>query len=377
MASFKSLEQTHRSKIIWIIRFTISALFVLSAFAKMFPIESFEKQLVSIAYKPGLLHDFTNWCTKAVWARIIVIFELFIGFALLIPFLQKRFTLPLAITMLFVFILHLSYQIALFGNTGNCGCMGELLPMSPLNAIIKNVISIALLVYLFKFSPSLSDENPVFHVLLLPGVFFFVFVFWPIKKTCCCDEEINTRVNQEVQILNDRIDSLEYFIQSASSTGKVVSDSVPKKPPRKEPSFVSEFHNYTEYEINGKSVRSNPDEGKSIVCVFNPDCDHCLEMAKKLKSIKNKKLAKIQFLFFNPDASDDNEMRAQIKAFLSNAGLAVPFKIIERNSFDRLLINSISGPPRLTILENGKIIYDCHAENTLDVNKVRSLGKIN
>jgi hypothetical protein len=342
----------------------------------MIPIESFEKQLVTLATKPGILHEFTNWCTVPIWARIIVVIELFIGFSLLIPFIQRRLTIPLAISMLLVFILHLAYQITLFGNTGNCGCMGELIPMSPLSAILKNIMCIIALIYLIKVSPVLKNENSAYHILLLTGITIIVFLFWPIKKTCCCEDEFTRMLNNEVQVLNDRLDSLETLLHSNNVKGIVTMDSLPEKGEKKVVSHISEFHNYTDFEFNGKKIKSQIDEDKSIVCVFNPDCDHCLEMAKKLKTIKKSSTAKIQFLFFNPDALDENEMRSQISMFLSKSGITVPFKIIDASSFNKLLVNSISGPPRLTFLENGKIVYDCPAEKTLDIMKLRTLSKI-
>lgn len=362
------IEKKHQHSIIWLVRIIISFLFITSAVAKLLPIEFFEKQLVSISSKPGLLFEFTNWCSAPVWARVIIIIELFLGFSLLIPFFQRKLTIPLSISMLVLFICHLSLQISFYGNSGNCGCMGELIPMSPLNAIIKNIISILLLIYLYFRSEKKSNENPVFHFLLLPAILLLVLIKYPIKKGCCCQDEIDVRVNKEVEILNNRIDTLISKLTSTKSTDTIVS--IPLKTPKIK-SCISEFHNFNEFEFNGKKINSNIDIGKSIVCVFNPECDHCLDLAKKLYSIsKNTKNIKIHFLFFNPDDSDNLNMKKQILYFMKNSNLNVPYKIIDINSFSKLLINA-AAPPRLSILESGKIIYDYLGLGSVDYKKIK------
>jgi uncharacterized membrane protein YphA (DoxX/SURF4 family)/thiol-disulfide isomerase/thioredoxin len=364
------IEKKHRNKIIWLVRIIIAFLFIISAVAKLMPIEFFEKQLVSISVKPGLLFEFTNWCTAPYWARAIIISELFLGISLLIPFFQRKLTIPLSISMLIIFICHLLLQITLYGNSGNCGCMGELIPMSPLNAIFKNIITILLLIYLYFSFKKTLNENSMFHFLLFPAILLSVFILYPIKKKCCCQEEIDTRVNKEVNILNSRIDTLISKLNSTKTSDTIVS--IPLQIPKVK-SIISEFHNFNEFEYNGKKIKSNIDEGKSIVCVFNPECDHCLDLAKKLKSIsKNSINVKIHFLFYNPDESDIINMKKQISIFMKNSNLNVPFNLIDINSFSKLLINA-PAPPRLTLLENGKIIYDYIGIERLDFKKIKQL----
>lgn len=352
----------------WLFRVIIAFLFIISAAAKLMPIEFFEKQLVSIAAKPGILFEFTNWCSAPIWARVIIIMELFLGISLLIPFFQRKFTIPFSISMLIMFITHLSFQIAIFGNSGNCGCMGELIPMSPLSAIFKNIFTIAILLYLFIVDEKYSNENPVFHFLLIPAVILSVLIFFPIKKSCCCEKQIDERVNAEVTILNSRIDSLISILNSRKSADTLFNIPSPIPKPK---SIISEFHSYKEFEFNGRKINSNIDEGKTIVCVFNPECEHCLDLAKKLKATtENIKLARIHFLFYNPDATDAKSMKIQIMEFLKISKTNVPFKIIDIDSFNHLLINA-PAPPRLTILENGKILYDYFGVGDVDMTKIK------
>ena len=67
--------------------------------------------------------------------------------------------IPATLLMLAVFTTHLT--IVTFqdgGNSGNCGCFGSLLPMTPIEAILKNVVAMVLLVILLKVMPK-KDES--------------------------------------------------------------------------------------------------------------------------------------------------------------------------------------------------------------------------
>ncbi len=375
MKSIFEFEVKYRIQLVWTLRFLIAVLFILSAVAKLMPIEIFEKQLINISNKPGPLEGFTNWCNVTVWSRTIIISEIFLGLSILIPYYQRTITIPLSIAMLLVFILHLFYQIMVFGNDGNCGCMGELIPMSPLSAIIKNLVTIILLVYLFFSSKICQNEKPTFHFLMLPAVILSIFLFNPIEETICGDKQIKQMVNQESQLVNNRIDTLINYLneQNSNKVDSVKGKSVnPIIPLFEVPSKISEYHDYQKFNLNGKTVSVSLDKGKKIVCVLNPDCDHCKNLIKQLKSIKTNQMADIHLLFCNPDNS--NDIDGQIQLFLKEVGISAMWSSIDIKAFTRLLENA-SYPPRLSILENGNIVYDYLGEGDVDVQKIKNLGK--
>ena len=123
---------------ILLIRIVIAILFLVSAYAKIyhepsayFSITTFEaKQLVPLGFESGF---------AAYISRILIALEFSLGFLILLPFQLKRIVVPLTISVLTAFCFHLLIQIYLTGNSGNCGCFGALLPMTPLEAIIKNI----------------------------------------------------------------------------------------------------------------------------------------------------------------------------------------------------------------------------------------------
>ena len=66
------------------------------------------------------------------------------------------------------------------GEAGNCGCFGDLIPMSPLQALIKNLVTIGLLMLtLTKLKEGLVDKknlNPVLYVGLTVSLLMFMLI---------------------------------------------------------------------------------------------------------------------------------------------------------------------------------------------------------
>jgi hypothetical protein len=89
--------------------------------------------------------------------------------------------------MLAVFSVHLIIEILTGGNQGNCGCFGALLPMTPLQALIKNLLSIGLLLFiLIKFSDSINEKRNISYCLIITNVITIcilaLFMLIPIQK---------------------------------------------------------------------------------------------------------------------------------------------------------------------------------------------------
>mgnify|MGYP001547094537 CR=1 FL=1 len=127
-----------------IIQGVVSLLFLVSAIAKMYPspyfaITTFEmKQLLPMGFSEEV---------AVYFSRILIGAEFALGLLLLQPHYLKRIVVPATIIMLVVFITHLSIDtIQNGGNSGSCGCFGELLPMTPIEAVLKNIIAVGLLV---------------------------------------------------------------------------------------------------------------------------------------------------------------------------------------------------------------------------------------
>ncbi len=165
----------------WTIRILIFVLFILSGVAKMLPIWGFEKQL----------HDlgFINWCQTKYLSHLIISFEIATGFAFLQSNFLKRIIIPSTILLLIVFNVYLSVQMYRFGPTmGNCGCFGQLIPITPIAEFIKNFFTIGLLIYLYKnvSEKPKGENNFLFILLILVGSALFMFFAFPF---CPCEDE--------------------------------------------------------------------------------------------------------------------------------------------------------------------------------------------
>ena len=138
--------KTNNQKLIYALRILISGLFLLSAFAKLYPTPMYgitkvfeEGQLLKMGFSENLAPYFS---------RFIIGAEFFLAITILFNNYLKKLIIPLSFIMIAVFSIHLSTQI--FGDSENCGCFGDLIPMTPLQALIKNIITLVILAVFIK-----------------------------------------------------------------------------------------------------------------------------------------------------------------------------------------------------------------------------------
>ncbi len=145
---------------IYIICALVGALFLFSAYTKIFPIEYFEYTFIDLG--------FANWYTAPFFARLMIGIEGFIGVLLIFQVRMKKFSIPLAVIVLLVFCVHLAGQLLLNGNRGNCGCFGNYLVMTPLEALIKNILLLGLLGIAYAFYQGGWQLNRI--IVLVAGI---------------------------------------------------------------------------------------------------------------------------------------------------------------------------------------------------------------
>ncbi|MEO8236319.1 MAG: MauE/DoxX family redox-associated membrane protein [Flavobacterium sp.] len=307
-----------KSYLPWAIRILISFLFIISAIAKMYPspyfaISTFEvKQL----YPLGFSENIAPW-----FSRILIGIELALGILILQNNFLRKLIIPVTILLLAVFIGHLSYvTFATGGNSGNCGCFGELIPMTPIQAIIKNIIAVFLLVYLFFLLPKTNDKNNFWIVAgIMLATIISIFLLAPIK--------IVTNDFVVSPIENAVIDSTKKEITAPIIKDSVVTavkvDSVKKLLPTK----IEEVISTTEpkkIKSGYAKLFSKIDTGRKTLCFFVPGCDHCRQAAKELTELKQKNpnFPEILIIFMNEEAN-------LIPDFFKEAGAEYPYKIIE------------------------------------------------
>jgi len=328
--------------IAWILRITVAVLFILSAVAKLskghlldspyFAISTFEvKQL----YPMGFSESFAPY-----FSRTLIGIELALGLLLLQKNYLRKFVIPVTILLLAVFIGHLTYVTFLSGgNSGNCGCFGELLPMTPIEAIIKNIVAVGLLAYLFKLLPK-EAKNGNFWVLttvLFASILaiFMLAPIHPLENSFTVSEPETTTVDTLT------VDSAKVDIAPA-----VVIDTV-KKVAEKKVEIAAEINEPAKHKSGYTQYFSKIDTGRKTLCFFVPGCDHCRTAAKELTELKktNKDFPEISIIFMNEEAD-------LIPDFFKEAGAEYPYKIIEVIPFWKVL-GSGKDTPGVKYLWNG------------------------
>ena len=328
----------------WTARIVVSILFLVSAVSKMFPLWMFEKQLVDLGI--------CGWCDAPYFSRLLIALEVAIGIAILQRHFLKRFVIPVTAFLLVAFCVHLSIEMVKHGAmNGNCGCFGQLIPMTPLEAFIKNVLTLGLLVYIYRTT---EEHEKGKNRFMVPMFIYSVSAFgmFAVFPFCPCEEETEqtTEVIGENNIpsVDDKYDSLvqsNYADTTKATTFPADTASgakVEEAQPAKVKSRFSDFKT-----IGGKKV--NLDEGKKLVCFFAPGCDHCRETAKELKALAAKMKLPDTYIIFMDEES------FLIPEFLKETGFNKPYQVIDIPKFWTVL-GSNASTPGLFYLWNGNIM---------------------
>jgi len=345
----------------WAIRILIFLIFMVSGVAKLFPIWAFEKQLVDLGI--------TSWCYAPYLSRLIIALELSIGILILQPHFLKRIVIPGTILLLLAFCVHLTIEMIAHGAmVGNCGCFGQLIPMTPLEAFIKNIITIGLLIYLFRIVKEKEKGKNKFIFLIFTYaavalILFMLFPFCPCKNSETIKQPIlvsDTVIQMSTLADSTAIDKPLAPIQNNAikSTGATLknpevmqAESGPKR-------VKSRYSAYTSF----GNEKVNLDEGKKIICFFAAGCDHCRVAAREINMLSKKIELPPVYIFFMDEETD------LIPDFFKEAGGNFPYTILEVPVFWELL-GMNSDTPGVTLLWNGNLIryYEGTEKNKFDV----------
>ena len=299
----------------WILRLIISALFIVSAVAKLYPspyfaISTFEvKQLYPLGFSEGFAPYFS---------RILIGIEFALGIAILLKDYLKKITIPATILLLAVFTIHLSYTTFVSGNAGNCGCFGELIPMTPVEAIIKNIIAIGLLIWLFKILPAEGKSNFWLLKSVGLGCVLALFMLAPIRPVAEIVEEPISPKNSIIEIKP----STDYIYTTEEI--KIGNDSIKLKDGKEIPTEKKTEDAPKKVKSGYEKYFPGIDTDKKILCYFVPGCDHCMDTAKELNEMrkKDKNFPPVYVIFMNEEPE-------KIPTFFEFAGTKFPYKMID------------------------------------------------
>jgi hypothetical protein len=244
----------------------LAATFLFSAYTKAVAPGFFEVLLEQQGLVPSRLYG--AWAT-----RFIIALETWLGLCLLLSF-YARFILRFSFLLLVAFSVHLGYLIAI-GETGNCGCFGEMISMSPLASLGKNIVLLAVNCFLLRYKFR-GNKKPRITWLLLPLLFAAATLIWPVQTQ---------------------------------------PDEVVEKLPIFEAETGIDFAN-----------------GSYLVAILNLGCEHCQEAAQQIVAWQNNgiDLPQVAALFF---AEGDTT----VADFNTITGSNFPYQMIDVNTFFDLI----------------------------------------
>jgi thiol-disulfide isomerase/thioredoxin len=360
----------HKTYLTWLLRIFLSFVFLFSAYAKLYPsayfaITTFEmKQLVPLGFSE---------CWAPYFSRFIIGAEIALGLGFLQPHFLRKLILPLSALLLVIFNIHLAYSI-INEVGGNCGCFGDLLPMTPMQAFIKNVVILGLIIWLWKIIEE-SDKkvNHNFFVALSVALasILFMFVYVPITpcKIANSTNEIENNYGNVVLIDDEDIDDIPVVDTENNSTETPIENP---KQPIKEAINTPNTENKNTYEP--PKVKSgfakyapNIDEGKKLLLFFAPGCDHCQEAAHTLveMSKKDKAFPKMFIIFMDEETE-------KIPAFFEKAGRKISHTILDVGTFWGAIGTSRDTPGVLYLWNGNQVVFfDGINENEFKEDKLK------
>jgi hypothetical protein len=336
-----------KRKILILIQILAGCLFIFSGVAKLTPIETFEQILV----RQGL----ASWESVVYLSRFIIIIELFLGLSFFQSSYIKKIFTPAAIGLLIIFSIHLTYTIITEGSKGNCGCFGQLIVMTPLEALIKNIILLIPLVYLYFNieTPGVNLTPAKRESFKLPAAYLVisllaVMLLFPIKHY-----ELPDAVQETTQVERDSLIEVQTDDKSDEPAADLKTDIITEQKPSNETEIeakpklekkVSVFAGFKEF--SGETV--DLDSGEKIVALFSLDCEDCMETALKIGELmRANNLPAVYVLFLGE--------QEQVADFFEAAQTEFKYQIIPPQKFFPLIGNF---PPRIVYLKEGNILGD-------------------
>jgi uncharacterized membrane protein YphA (DoxX/SURF4 family) len=277
----------------------LGLVFIYSGYTKLEPvIETFEFTFVDIGI--------ANWYTAPIIARLLITLEFVIGLLLVLNYKLKSFTLKATIGLLAFFIIYLSIQIALNGNNGNCGCFGEVHYMTPLQAIIKNIIMIGMALVVYYFYEGWKVKYNALLLTTLSAICLTItFIRNPVDYSYTSNN-LDEKINYPLEL---------NLLYQPDDTSKV---EIPK------------------YELR---------KGKHVVAFLSLSCPHCRIAAKKFRLIKKNNPEISIYFVLNGDKG------IKLKDFLDDTKATnIPYSFCLGKSFVQLASSRL---PRIYYLNNG------------------------
>ncbi len=283
----------------YIITTAIGALFLFSAYTKIIGIQNFEWTLAET--------NLFSFSFANIISRILIIVEAILGAFFLLNIFAGKKLYTLAALLLAFFNIYLIWVMFQYGVSGNCGCFGDVVKMTPVQASLKNLGLIALIYLLSIWQTYHRNWIPfLVSIACIAGISYWIppeFIYIKQKTQWIANEPIN-------------LDTL--YTADASAP----------------PSF--------DYK-----------KGKYLICVFSTTCHHCKSAARKIGIIQKRNPKMPIYAVFSGDSTS-------LKAFFEESkSQNVPYQLNKSLSFIYSLTKlhaEVGGFPKILWVHNGKLV---------------------
>ena len=151
----------------------LAAVFIISGWSKLGTIDPFTWSFLDILP--------IGMTTASIIARLFIGLEWLIAGWLIAHLFLRSFTYQATICFLILLSLYLVGLLIKQGNHGNCGCFGEWLYMSPVAALWKNAVLIAVAIILWFLYPSRQYSQQLYVALAITmAAFSLPFIIRPV-----------------------------------------------------------------------------------------------------------------------------------------------------------------------------------------------------
>ena len=226
-----------------IVRYGIGSMFIIAAILKLISIDEFELYIYSF--------EIFNFLLTTLFSRMLIAGELVLGLLLVFKMCYKL-TWRATLSVQIVFSLFLVYVLA-FRNDDNCHCFGELVELSPLESIVKNIVVIGGLFFIkTQRHRDAETQSKFVKKILLVAAVIIPFVVTPMDS-----------VYKMIYSSEKEISTVDFY----ETLDKVVK------------------MDFVENDIVFDSVSAFETKGDKIVAVVSSGCKYCRLGVKKFSLI--------------------------------------------------------------------------------------------
>jgi thiol-disulfide isomerase/thioredoxin len=234
--------------------------------------------------------------------------------------------------------------------------------MSPLQALIKNIIAMGMIGYLYKGTDPAKDKLNFPYILSITfASILLIYLVGPMRQITTAVQDEDQELMEEEEMEEEMMEDTLVVAPTSSSEVKpakaaeVAAVPVVEEPKKKKSGFKNWF--------------ADIDKGRKVLCFFAPGCDHCKETAKELTQLK-KQIAdfpEIKIVFMDEEAE-------LIPSFFEYAGAKYPYQIADVASFWQS-IGGTKDTPGVFYLWNGNVIkeYDGINEKKFKMSEFKTI----